>query len=69
MNNFTTNYSTPAAAIVSCTNKWRLLPVVEQLGRAHLVSTWKLDSSSLKFYLKGTVTYERILPYSRDLTR
>ena len=59
----------PAAAMVSCSNKWRLLPVVEQLGRAHVVSTWKLDSSSLKFFLKGTVTYERILPYSRDLTR
>ena len=58
----------PAAAIVSCSNKWRLLPVVEQLGRAHVVSTWKLDSTSLKFFLKGTVTYERILPYSRDLT-
>ena len=33
-----------------------------------MVSTWKLDSTSLKFFLKGTVTYERILPYSRDLT-
>ena len=53
---------------MSCINKWRLLPVVEQLGRAHMVNTWKLDASSLKFFLKGTVTYERILPYSRELT-
>ena len=58
----------PAAAMVSCTNKWRLLPVVEQLGRAHIVSTWKLEPATLKFLLKGSVTYERILPYSRDLT-
>ena len=58
----------PAAAMVTCSNKWRLLPVVEHLGRAHLVSSWKLDSASLKFYLKGTVTYERILPYCSDVT-
>ena len=58
----------PAAAMVSCTNKWRLRPLVEQLGRAHIVSTWKLEPTSLKFLLKGNVTYERILPYSRDLT-
>jgi len=58
----------PAAAMVSCTNKWRLVPVVEQLGRAHVMSTWKVDPVSLKFFLKGTMTYERILPYCRDLT-
>ena len=58
----------PAAAMVSCSNKWKLVPVVEQLGRAHVVSTWKLDSTSLKFFLKGTMTYERILPYSKYLT-
>jgi len=58
----------PAASMVSCTNKWRLVPVVEQLGRAHVMSTWKLDPVSLKFFLKGAMTYERILPYCRDLT-
>jgi len=56
-----------AASMVSCANKWRLLPVVEQLGRAQVVSTWRLDSTSLKFILKGTLTYERILPYCREL--
>jgi mediator of RNA polymerase II transcription subunit 23 len=59
----------PAASIVSCANKWRLVPVVEQLGRAHVLSTWKLDPASLKFLLKGTNTYERILPYCRELTQ
>ena len=33
----------------------RLVPVVEQLGRAHVMSTWKLDPVSLKFFLKGTL--------------
>ena len=58
----------PAAAMVSCSNKWRLVPVVEQLGRAHVMATWKLEPGSLKFLLKGVMTYERILPYCSDLT-
>ncbi len=41
-----------AAAIVSCTNLGRLLPVVEQMGRAYCMSTWKLDPATLKFLLK-----------------
>ena len=58
----------PAAAMVSCANKWRLLPVVEQLGRANVIATWKLEPASLKFLLKGLMTYERILPYCPELT-
>ncbi len=42
-------------------------PVVEASGKAHSVSAWKLDPSSLKFLLKGSQTYERILPYSREM--
>lgn len=42
----------PAAAMVSCSLQWRLVPVVEQLGRAHTQPAWKLDPVSLKFFLK-----------------
>ena len=56
-----------AANMVSCTNRWRLKPVVEQLGRAQIVSTWKLEPTTLKFLLKGSLTYERILPYCKEL--
>ena len=42
---------------------------MEQLGRAHLMSTWKLDPTSLKFLLKGSATYERILPYCMELVQ
>ena len=54
---------------MSCAQQWRLVPLVEQLGRAHLMSTWKLDPTSLKFLLKGSATYERILPYCMELVQ
>jgi hypothetical protein len=42
-------------------------PVVEQTGKAHVVSTWRVDPHSLIFLLKGTFTYDRILPYNKEL--
>ena len=45
-----------AANMVSCTNRWRLKPVVEQLGQAQVVSTWKREPNTLKFLLKGSLT-------------
>jgi mediator of RNA polymerase II transcription subunit 23 len=59
----------PAAAIVSCVNLQHLFPVVEYMGRANVMSTWKLEHSTLKFLLKmtlNTTTYDRILPYSKE---
>ena len=44
LSNYLSAYmSRPAAAIVSCTNLSHLLPVVESMGRANVMSTWKLD--------------------------
>ena len=43
--------------------------VVEYMGRANAMSTWKLEHSTLKFLLKmtlNTTTYDRILPYSKE---
>lgn len=59
----------PAAAIVSCTNLPRLIPIVEYMGRANVMSSWKLEPTSLKFLLKGITTYDRILPYNKDLVK
>ena len=39
-------------------------PIVEYSGRAHLVSTWKVDTLTWK-YSNRQVTYDRILPFSR----
>jgi len=45
---------------VSCTNLGRLLPVVEQMGRAYCMSTWKLDPATLKFLLKVQLPYHTV---------
>ena len=42
-------------------------PVVEQNGKAHAISSWKMDPHSLKFLLKQTLTYEKVLPFSKSL--
>ena len=49
-------------------NRHRMRPIVEPTGKAHAVSTWRLDPLSLKFFLRGTITYERTLPFGRDIT-
>ena len=56
------------AQMVTCINRHRLRPVVEMAGRAHQVSSWKLEPNSLKFILKNTMTYDRILPYCKTIT-
>ncbi|XP_040568431.2 LOW QUALITY PROTEIN: mediator of RNA polymerase II transcription subunit 23 [Lepeophtheirus salmonis] len=61
------NSFTQTAQMVSCAYRHRLRPIVEHYGKAHVVSTWKLDSNSLKILLKGNQTYERILPYSKEM--
>ncbi len=58
----------PMAQMVTCINRHRMRPVVEATGKAHLISSWKLDPASLKFFLKVNLTYERTLPYGRDIT-
>ncbi|KAJ4431363.1 Mediator of RNA polymerase II transcription subunit 23 [Periplaneta americana] len=70
------------AQMVSIIGHSRMLPVVEHSGYAdHLINPWKLDPSSLKFTLKGSLPYDRELlepqtgllryvleqPYSRDM--
>ncbi len=57
----------PTAQMVSSLYRHRMRPIVEGTGKAHAVSVWKLDPNSLKFLLKGSMTYERILPYGRDI--
>ena len=44
-------------------------PVVEQNGKAHAISSWKMDPHSLKFLLKQTLTYEKVLPFSKNLCK
>ena len=44
-------------------------PVVEQNGKAHAISSWKMDPHSLKFLLKQTLTYEKVLPFSKSLCK
>ena len=46
---------------------YRMRPVVEQNGKAHAISSWKMDPHSLKFLLKQTLTYEKVLPFSKSL--
>ena len=53
--------------MVSSIFRHRMRPVVEQTGKAHVVSTWRVDPHSLIFLLKGTLTYDRILPYNKEL--
>ena len=43
-------------------------PIVEPTGKAHAVSTWRLDPINLKFFIRGSLTYERTLPFGRDIT-
>ena len=57
----------PTAQMVSSIFRHRMRPVVEQTGKAHVVSTWRVDPHSLIFLLKGTLTYDRILPYNKEL--
>ena len=45
----------------------RMRPVVEQNGKAHSISSWKMDPHSLKFFLKQNITYEKVLPFSKSL--
>ena len=44
-------------------------PVVEQNGKAHAISSWKMDPHSLKFLLKQTLPYEKVLPFSKNLCK
>ena len=53
--------------MVSSALKHRMRPIVEQTGKAHQTSPWKIEPSTLKFLLKGQITYDRILPYSKEL--
>ena len=66
MSNFLNSFR-PTAQMVSSTLKHRMRPIVEQTGKAHQISSWKIDPSTLKFLLKGTITYDKILPYSKEL--
>ena len=66
MSNFLNSFR-PTAQIVSSTLKHKMRPIVEQTGKAHQISSWKVEASSLKFLLKGNMTYDRILPYTKEL--
>lgn len=72
----------PCAQMVSIVGHSKMRPVVEHSGCPdHLVNPWKLDPTSLKFSLKGTLPYAPELlekqtgllryvleqPYSRDM--
>lgn len=72
----------PCAQMVSIVGHSRMRPVVEHSGcPEHLVNPWKLDPTTLKFSLKGTLPYAPELlekqtgllryvleqPYSRDM--
>ena len=57
----------PTAQMVTSINKQCMRPIVETSGRSHTVSTWKLDAHTLKFLLKSNNTYDRILPYSKQI--
>ena len=59
----------PTAQMVSSTLKHRMRPIAEQSGKAHQISSWKIDPSTLKFLLKPNFTYDRILPYSKELVQ
>ena len=66
MSNFLNSFR-PTAQMVSSTLKHRMRPIVEQTGKAHQISSWKIDPSTLKFLLKNHITYDKILPYSKEL--
>ena len=68
MSNFLNSFR-PTAQMVSAALKFRMRPIVEQTGKAHQISSWKIDPSTLKFLLKNNITYDRILPYSKDLVQ
>ena len=55
--------------MVSSTLKHRMRPIAEQSGKAHQISSWKIDPTTLKFLLIRNITYDRILPYSKELVR
>ena len=57
----------PPAQMVSSVLRHRMRPVVEQNGKAHAVSSWKMDPHSLKFLLKQNLTYEKVLPFAKNL--
>lgn len=58
----------PMTQMVTVVNRHRMRPIVEPTGKAHTLTTWRLDPLSLKFFLRGTLTYERTLPFGRDIT-
>lgn len=57
----------PTAQMVSSTLKHRMRPIVEQTGKAHQISSWKIEPTTLKFLLIRNLTYDRILPYAKEL--
>ncbi|OXA58541.1 Mediator of RNA polymerase II transcription subunit 23 [Folsomia candida] len=72
----------PTAQIVTIIGRSRMLPVVEHSGHAgYLIMSWKLDPTTLRFMLKGSLPYDKELlkpqdrllryileqPYSRDM--
>ena len=59
----------PTAQMVSSTLKHRMRPIAEQSGKAYQISSWKIDPSTLKFLLIRTITYDKILPYSKELVQ
>ena len=54
--------------MVTSIHRDRMRPIVEHSGKSHLVSSWKLEPNSLKFILRGTMTYDRTLPYGKSVT-
>ena len=59
----------PTAQMVSSTLKHKMRPIVEQTGKAHQISSWKVEPLSLKFILKSNMTYDRILPYAKEIVQ
>ena len=57
----------PTAQMVSSTLKYKMRPIVEHTGKAHQISSWKVEPTTLKFLLKGNMTYDRILPYAKEI--
>lgn len=69
------------AQMVSIVGHSKMLPVVEHTGYADLINPWVLDTTTLKFSLKGNLPYDEKLlkpqtgllryvleqPYSRDM--
>ena len=65
VSNLVNSFRAPAQ-MVSSRIRHHMRPVVEVSGRAHLVSTWKVDTNTFKFSNRGT-PYERILPFAQEL--